>query len=80
MQPGVEKHGEQKVSLAVENGTLLGFGSALAKTDEVFNKNEHDSYRGRVLAVIRAGDAGEVHISASSDGYETAIQTIAIGG
>ena len=49
---------EQRVEITVNGAaTLAGFGSALCKTDEVFCKPYHDSYRGRCLAVLRAKDS-----------------------
>ena len=63
---------ERRVDLSVENGELLGFGSALYKTDEVFDKTWHDTYRGRALAVVRAGKPGTITITARSEGYDPA--------
>ena len=63
---------EQRVEVEV-NGpvTLAGFGSALYKTDEVFDKNFHDSYRGRCLAVLRAENTpGKATIIVKSEGFE----------
>ncbi len=57
---------EEAVELSVTGGELLGFGSALCKTDEVFNQPHHRSYRGRALAVVRAGERGSVLIKAGS--------------
>jgi beta-galactosidase len=49
---------EQRVDIEVEGSvSLVGFGSALCKTNEVFHENHHDSYRGRCLAVLRAKDS-----------------------
>ncbi len=62
---------EQPVEIKVTgSGALLqGFGSALNKTDETFSKPVHDSYRGRVIAVFRAGyEEGILHIRAESKG------------
>ena len=51
--------------------TLAGFGSALCKTDEVFDKPYHDSYRGRCLAVLRAGNTpGKGTVTVTSAGVE----------
>jgi hypothetical protein len=61
---------EQRVDLSVENAVLLGFGSALYKTDEVFDKTYHETYRGRALAVLRAGEKGLVTITAQSNGVQ----------
>ncbi len=63
---------EQRVEITVDGAvTLAGFGSALCKTDEVFNKPYHNSYRGRCLAVLRAGDVpGKATITVKSAGME----------
>lgn len=63
---------EQKVEITVDGAaTLGGFGSALCKTDEVFDKNHHSSYRGRCLAVLRAGNVpGKARITVRSPGLE----------
>ena len=60
---------EQKVEIHAGNAVLLGFGSALTKTDEVFGKPYHDTYRGRALAVFRAGSEGTIEITVKSKGY-----------
>ena len=64
---------EQRVEIDVSGPVMLaGFGSALYKTDEVFNKNYHDSYRGRCLAILRAGStAGKATVTIKSAGVET---------
>ena len=63
---------EQRVELMAEGAvTLAGFGSALCKTDEVFYKSYHNSYRGRCLAVLRAGNApGNASITVKSSDME----------
>ena len=66
--PFVEQQVEVEVSGTV---TLAGFGSALYKTDEVFDESYHDSYRGRCLAVLRAGNnPGTATITVKSKGFE----------
>ena len=48
---------------------LQGFGSALCKTDEVFSSLSHNAYRGRALAVFRAGYTdGKVQVIVTSAG------------
>ena len=44
---------ERPVSVKAEGVSLLGFGSALAKTDERYDGDTFSSYRGRVLAVFK---------------------------
>ncbi len=71
---------EQRVEVEV-NGpvTMAGFGSALYKTDEVFDKNYHDSYRGRCLAVLRAGNIpGKATITISSKGFAPVIVEVEV--
>ena len=70
-QDGVLKpYMEQSVTLSVTGAAkLAGFGSALCKTDEVFDKNEHRAYRGRCLAVLRAGTVqGTAEVTVKSAG------------
>ena len=63
---------EQRVEITVNGAAALaGFGSALCKTDEVFDKNYHNSYRGRCLAVLRAGDTpGKGTVTVKSAGVK----------
>lgn len=63
---------EQRVELEVSGPVMLaGFGSALYKTDEVFDKHYHDSYRGRCLAVLHAGSTpGKATVTIKSAGFE----------
>ena len=68
----IKPYMEQRVELSVLGGKLIGFGSALCKTDEVFDKPYHDTYRGRALAVVQAFEPGTVHITASSEGFDPA--------
>ena len=62
---------EQPIEIkALGNAAVLqGFGSALCKTDEVFSSLSHNAYRGRALAVFRAGyTAGKVQVTVTSAG------------
>jgi hypothetical protein len=64
---------EQRVDINVAGtAALQGFGSGLCKTDEIFDKSYHNSYRGRALAVIRAGYQKEnARVTVSSEGMES---------
>lgn len=57
---------------------LIGFGSALCKTDENFTENVHTSYRGRALAVVKGIRAGSGIVRISSEGYETAEREVSV--
>jgi len=71
---------EQRVDIEVEGTvSLAGFGSALCKTDEVFDKSYHNSYRGRCLAVLRAGNApGKGTITVKSAGMEPVLLEVEV--
>lgn len=65
---------EQRIDIEIDGEavTLQGFGSALTKTDEVFVNTHHNSYRGRALAVFRAGrNPGKATITISSGNVES---------
>ncbi|MCM1345292.1 MAG: DUF4982 domain-containing protein [Muribaculaceae bacterium] len=59
---------EQPVTVKVEGiGKLQGLGSALCKTDERYVDDTFNSYRGRLLAVVRTGiEAGVVKVTVTS--------------
>ena len=63
---------EQRVEISIEGGRLLGFGSALYKTDDAFNNRFYNSYRGRCLAVVQATEKGSINISINSAGVTPA--------
>lgn len=66
---------EKRVDIAVEGCvSLAGFGSALCKTNEVFDRNHHMAYRGRCLAVLRAkNEQGKAKVSISAEGVEPVV-------
>ena len=72
---------EQRVDIHVDGDavTLQGFGSALTKSDEGFLESHHDTYRGRALAVFRAGDhAGKSIVTISSHNVRSVTLTLEV--
>lgn len=57
------------VTVEVEGGTLQGLGSADPESLENFTANTFDTYRGRLLAVVRAENAGTVNVKVSAGSY-----------
>ena len=61
----VESNADRRLTVAVEGGELLGFGSANPRTEERFDAGEYTTYYGRALAIVRAGERGTVRITAT---------------
>ena len=73
----VESNGDRKVSIRVEGGELLGFGSASPRTEERFDAGEYTTYYGHALAVIRAGGPGRMTVTVT-DGQNTVQKSISV--
>jgi len=60
---------DKTLKVSVEGaGTLQAFGSARPFTDESFVTGEYTTYRGKALAVVRAGyEKGKIEVTVSSD-------------
>ena len=69
---------ERSVKLSVTNAEMLGLGSTLTKTDELFAGPDHKTYRGRAMAVFRASGSGTITITAESSGYASAEKEIEV--
>ena len=72
-----ESNSDRKLSVRVEGGELLGFGSANPRTEERFDSGEYTTYYGRALAVVRAGANGSARVCVS-DGIDSAKTEIKI--
>ena len=68
----VECNADRRVELTVENGELLGFGSANPRTEEDFLSGVYTTYYGRALAVIRPGQNGKTRVIAN-DGITSVV-------
>lgn len=73
----VECNADRKLNVSVEGGELLAFGSANPCTKEQYQSGSFTTYYGRALAVVRAGDRGQVKITVD-DGKDTVTGNIAI--
>jgi beta-galactosidase len=70
----VEMLDDDRVTVAVSGaGRLAALASAVTVTSESFVDDEHTTWRGRALAVIRStGEAGEVRVTVTSDRHGSA--------
>lgn len=66
----VEFNHDLKLTASVENGELLGFGSANPRTEESYVSGSYTTYYGRAQAVVRAGQSGVVTLRID-DGQKT---------
>ena len=71
----VEANADKKLTVTVEGGELLGFGSANPCTEEQYHTGSFTTYYGRALAIVRV--QGNTTITVT-DGKETAKAEIAV--
>ena len=68
----VESNADRKLTVTVEGGELLAFGSANPRTEERFDKGTYTTYYGTALAAVRVNKNTTVTVT---DGKET-VQTV----
>lgn len=71
----VEANADKKLTVTVEGGELLGFGSANPCTEEQYHTGSFTTYYGRALVIVRV--QGNTTITVT-DGKETATAEIAV--
>ena len=67
----IERNADRKLSVTVQGGKLLGFGSANPCTEEGYVNGSHTTYYGRALAVVKAEKAGIVTLQVAGEGLQT---------
>lgn len=71
----VESNADCDVTVTVEGGELLAFGSAIQATEARYHTGTFPTYYGRALAVVRVGEPGETTVTAVSDrGWKESIK------
>lgn len=60
----VESNADQKVSVKVEGGELLAFGSANPRTEESYLSGRFTTYYGKAQAVVRVMDVAKLKVTA----------------
>ncbi|MDR1641704.1 MAG: DUF4982 domain-containing protein, partial [Clostridiales bacterium] len=74
----LESNADEQLSVLVENGELLAFGSANPRTEESFVSGTYSTYYGRALAVVRTGDPGETMVVAEGKSLGSKIGRIKV--
>ena len=68
------------VSVSVEGpGELLALGSGRPDNAQRFDQRAHDTFDGRVLAVVRPTGAGDIRVHVAADGYEPVEVALVVG-
>ena len=62
----VERNADETITLSVEGGKLLAFGSAEPRTEESFVSGCYTTYYGRAQVIVLRDTAGSVKVTASS--------------
>lgn len=69
----IESNADEVVSVTVENGELLAFGSANPRTEESFDSGHYTTYYGRALIAVKATTTERVRVTAEALSGKTAI-------
>ncbi len=71
----VESNADERLTVTVEGGTLLGFGSANPRTEERFDAGTYSTYYGKALAAIVMGNGDtRVLVSGKNGSQEVKIE------
>lgn len=73
----VEQNADRELTITVENGQLLAFGSANPRTKERYDSGSFTTYYGRALAVVRAIQTETITLSVT-DGEQTVKAVVAV--
>ncbi|MBR2540451.1 MAG: DUF4982 domain-containing protein [Mogibacterium sp.] len=61
----VESNADRRITVEVQGGELLAYGSANPCTEEQYHTGSFTTYYGRSLAVVRAGASGTMKVTAT---------------
>ena len=64
----VESNNDKLLTVSVEGGELLGFGSANPRTEESFLTGSYTTFFGRALACVRSDKKGQIIIKVQGEG------------
>jgi hypothetical protein len=69
----VESNADRKLSVTVEGGELLAFGSANPRTEEQYHSGKFTTYYGRAQVVVRGKTPGNLKVSISGEDLKPVI-------
>ena len=74
----IESNADTKLSVKVEGGELLAFGSANPRTKEQYTVGSFTTYYGRAQAIVRGSNVGELKITVSGGNYQTVMTSVSV--
>lgn len=74
----VECNADRELVAEVQGGELLAFGSARQKTEEKYSSNKTQTYYGRALLVVRAGEGDNITVIVQGKNIRASTETIVI--
>ncbi|MGN0999205.1 MAG: glycoside hydrolase family 2 TIM barrel-domain containing protein [Faecousia sp.] len=72
----VESNADRNLTVTVEGGELLGFGSGKPNTEQRYDSGFFSTYYGRALAIVRKNEPGALKVTVSGEGLPTATTTV----
>ena len=72
-----ESNADERLTVTVEGGELMGFGSANPRTEERFDSGKYTTYYGIALAAVRVG-ATSCRVTVTGDKLGSAVAQIAV--
>ncbi len=70
----IESNADKRLSVSVDGGELLAFGSANPCTEEQYHVGTFTTYYGRTLAIVRACNSGSVKVSVDGEDASATIE------
>lgn len=67
---------DRLVTVEVSGGELAGIGSGRARTKDSFAGPSCTTYNGRLLAIVRSNGPGEIRLTATAAGFDSAVTVI----
>jgi hypothetical protein len=67
---------DRLVTVEVSGGELAGIGSGRARTKDSFAGPSCTTYNGRLVAIVRSNGPGEIRLTATAEGFDSAVTVI----
>lgn len=72
----VESNADKRLTVSVEGGQLLAFGSANPCHEDQYHTGSFTTYYGRALAIVRAGECGQMRICVEGEDASATVEIL----